>query len=65
MRVYISVDMEGLAGVALREQVSRHLGARQYHDGRRLLMAEVNAAVAGRLMAAQLMSSCTTTTAAA
>ncbi len=47
MRVYISVDMEGLAGVALREQVSRHLGARQYHDGRRLLMAEVNAAVAG------------------
>lgn len=47
MRVYISVDMEGLAGVALREQISRYLGGRQYQQGRRLAAAEVNAAVAG------------------
>ena len=47
MRVYISVDMEGLAGVALREQISRYLGGRQYQQGRRLVAAEVNAAVAG------------------
>ena len=47
MRVYLSVDMEGLAGVALREQISRHIGGRQYQQGRRLVMAEVNAAVAG------------------
>ncbi len=46
-RVYLSVDMEGLAGVALREQISRHIGGRQYQQGRRLVMAEVNAAVAG------------------
>lgn len=47
MRVYISVDMEGLAGVALREQISRYLGGRQYQQGRRLAAAEVNAAVEG------------------
>ena len=47
MRVYISVDMEGLAGVALRQQISRYLGGRHYQQGRRLVMAEVNAAVAG------------------
>ena len=47
MRVYMSVDMEGLAGVALREQISRYLGGRQYQQGRRLVAAEVNAAVAG------------------
>ena len=47
MRVYISVDMEGLAGVALREQISRHVGGRQYQQGRRLVMAEVNAAIEG------------------
>ena len=47
MRVYISVDMEGLAGVALRAQISRYLGGREYQQGRKLLMAEVNAAVAG------------------
>lgn len=47
MRVYMSVDMEGLAGVAVREQISRYIGGRQYQQGRRLVMAEVNAAVAG------------------
>ena len=47
MRVYLSVDMEGLAGVALREQISRYLGGRHYQQGRRLVMAEVNAAVQG------------------
>lgn len=47
MRVYISVDMEGLAGVALRAQISRYLGGRQYQQGRRLVAAEVNAAVEG------------------
>lgn len=47
MRVYISVDMEGLAGVALREQISRYVGGRQYQQGRRLVAAEVNAAVKG------------------
>lgn len=47
MRIYVSVDMEGLAGVALRQQISRYLGGRHYQQGRRLVMAEVNAAVAG------------------
>ena len=47
MRVYMSVDMEGLAGVALREQISRYVGGRQYQQGRRLVVAEVNAAVEG------------------
>lgn len=50
MRVYISVDMEGLAGVALRAQISRYLGGRQYQHGRRLVAMEVNAAVEGAFL---------------
>jgi len=41
--------MEGLTGVATRAQVARYLGTLAYHHGRRILMADVNAAVAGAL----------------
>lgn len=50
MRAYISVDMEGLAGIALRAQISRYLGGRQYQQGRRLVAAEVNAAIEGAFL---------------
>jgi D-amino peptidase len=45
MDVFISIDMEGVAGVATREQCRR--GADDYGIGRRLMTAEANAAVAG------------------
>jgi D-amino peptidase len=45
MRVLISVDMEGLAGVASRAQVIP--GASDYALGRRLMTAEANAAIEG------------------
>jgi len=45
MRIYISVDMEGIAGVVLPEQLQR--GAVEYAEARRLLVAEANAAVEG------------------
>ena len=51
MRVYISVDMEGIAGVAHEDQTdptdSRHAG--EYNRFRRLMTAEANAAIAGAL----------------
>jgi len=47
MRVLIVADMEGVAGVALPEQVTR--GTPEYAEARHLLTAEVNAAVAGAL----------------
>ena len=45
LKVYISSDMEGLAGVVAGWQVSA--GERDYTIGRRLMIAETNAAIAG------------------
>jgi D-amino peptidase len=49
MRVYISVDMEGIAGVVHEDQTdpiqSRHAG--EYNRFRRLMTQEANAAIAG------------------
>jgi D-amino peptidase len=45
MDVYVSIDMEGVAGVATREQCRR--GADDYDIGRRLMTGEANAAVDG------------------
>jgi D-amino peptidase len=51
MRVYISVDMEGVAGVVHEDQTdpieSRHAG--EYNRFRRLMTSEANAAIAGAL----------------
>jgi D-amino peptidase len=53
MRVYISVDMEGIAGVVHEDQTdpieSRHAG--EYNRFRRLMTNEANAAIAGALEA--------------
>jgi len=45
MRIYILCDMEGTSGIWRPEQVRRD--APQYTEGRDLLMADVNAAIAG------------------
>jgi D-amino peptidase len=45
LKVYISADMEGLAGVVASWQVSA--GERDYAWGRKLMIAETNAAIAG------------------
>jgi D-amino peptidase len=47
MKVYISVDMEGASCVVAREQTDPRKP--QYAEGRRLLVNDVNAAVAGAL----------------
>jgi D-amino peptidase len=51
MRVYISVDMEGIAGVVHEDQTDptkpRHAG--EYNRSCRLMTAEANAAIAGAL----------------
>jgi D-amino peptidase len=53
MRVYISVDLEGVAGVAHEDQTDpidpRHAG--DYNRFRRLMTNEANAAIAGALEA--------------
>jgi D-amino peptidase len=53
MRVYISVDMEGIAGVAHEDQTDptdpRHAG--EYNRFRRLMTSEANAAIVGALEA--------------
>ena len=53
MRVYISVDMEGVAGVVHEDQTDpvdpRHAG--EYNRLRRLMTAEANAAIEGALAA--------------
>ncbi|MCU6710664.1 M55 family metallopeptidase [Paenibacillus sp. J5C_2022] len=41
MKVYVSVDMEGISGIMLREQLFR--GEALYEEARRLLTLEVNA----------------------
>lgn len=43
MKIYVSVDMEGIAGIVLREQLRR--GEAFYEEGRRLLTQEVNVLV--------------------
>ncbi|MEX2178457.1 MAG: M55 family metallopeptidase [Gemmatimonadaceae bacterium] len=45
LKVYISSDMEGIAGLVSGAQVSA--GQRDYEIGRRLMIAETNAAIAG------------------
>ena len=53
MRVYISVDMEGVAGVVHEDQTDpiepRHAG--EYNRMRRLMTSEANAAIEGALAA--------------
>lgn len=48
-RVYISVDMEGISGVAGEDQVSA--GAAEYARSRKLMAADANAAIAGARLA--------------
>ena len=45
LRVFISADIEGIAGAVSRQQVT--LGELDYAEGRRLMTLEVNAAIAG------------------
>ncbi|MFI6505372.1 M55 family metallopeptidase [Nonomuraea typhae] len=45
MRVYISIDMEGVAGIATMDQVVR--GGHGYPRSQRLMTAEANAAIEG------------------
>ena len=49
MRVYILTDLEGVTGVTMWEQVSPDADSSAYEVSRRLLMSDVNAAVAGCL----------------
>src|SRR2546426_10509565 len=53
MRVYISVDMEGIAGVVHESQTdpTTPAGAAEYGRFRRLMTAEANAAVEGAVAA--------------
>ncbi|HVB08890.1 MAG TPA: M55 family metallopeptidase [Bacillota bacterium] len=50
MRVYISVDIEGVAGIVDREQ-GNSAGGVVYEHGRRLMTAETNAAIDGAFAA--------------
>jgi D-amino peptidase len=50
MKVYISVDIEGMAGIYDREQ-GNTAGGTAYETGRRLMTAETNAAIEGALAA--------------
>jgi D-amino peptidase len=45
MKVFISADIEGISGVVDREDAM--IGGREYERGRRLMTADVNAAIAG------------------
>ena len=49
LRVFVSIDLEGVAGVSDRRQVVR--GTDDYDESRRLMADEANAAVAGALAA--------------
>src|SRR6266536_481168 len=44
-KVFISIDMEGIAGIAHRQQVTRGMG--DYSIGRELMTGEANAAIDG------------------
>lgn len=46
MKIYILADMEGVSGIRRPEQVQRDAGG-NYEYGRRLMMADVNAAIEG------------------
>uniref|UniRef100_UPI0021AC4C38 M55 family metallopeptidase n=1 Tax=Neomoorella sulfitireducens TaxID=2972948 RepID=UPI0021AC4C38 len=50
MRVYISADMEGVAGITTWEQVET-TGGEEYIRSRKLMTAEVNAAIRGAIEA--------------
>ncbi len=47
LKIYISVDMEGITGIVNRDQVTR--GEIDYERARRLMTREANAAVKGAL----------------
>ena len=49
MKIFIAVDMEGISGVVLREQLS--VGTPEYVEARDLLVGDSNAAVEGALRA--------------
>ena len=49
LKVYISVDMEGISGIVHSDQVSS--GTAEYADGRKWMAQDVNAAVEGALAA--------------
>ena len=53
MRVYVSVDMEGIAGIVHEDQANPvdPRCAAEYARGRKLMTAEANAAVEGALTA--------------
>jgi D-amino peptidase len=51
MRIYISVDIEGVAGIVDGMQGNLREGGREYEAGRRLMTAETNAAIEGALEA--------------
>jgi D-amino peptidase len=53
MRVYVSVDMEGIAGIVHEDQTNPvdPRCAAEYARGRKLMTAEANAAVEGALAA--------------
>lgn len=45
MKIYILADMEGISGIRMEEQVRRD-GSPEYTQGKRLMMQEINVAVA-------------------
>lgn len=49
MKIYVSVDMEGISGVILPEQLKK--GGLLYEEARKLLTAEVNAVIEGLIEA--------------
>ncbi|MDF2669934.1 MAG: D-aminopeptidase [Paenibacillus sp.] len=49
MKIYVSVDMEGIAGIISQTQIFKH--EQHYEESRRLLTNEVNAVVEGLLQA--------------
>ncbi|MEO7074369.1 MAG: M55 family metallopeptidase, partial [Ktedonobacterales bacterium] len=49
MKVYISTDFEGVAGIVDWDQIM--VGSHDYEMGRRLLLGELNAAIDGALAA--------------
>ena len=49
LKIYISVDMEGISGIVHSDQVSS--GTAEYSDGRKWMAQDVNAAVEGALAA--------------
>src|SRR5207237_277560 len=51
VKVYISADIEGVAGIVEAKQGNIDGGGAEYEAGRRLMTAEVNAAVEGALAA--------------